>query len=154
MVMDTIHDIIFGGIRNGKKTPDWRKIPIHIHHIAPYINSLAMSHMSPGIHYAYTDRMNYDQLKDEIYGILDKCLGIPFPMAPAGVNRGVLKVSLPSGFYCQKDRDILYDLGINPIAYLVQYGMVLWGQKFITKSGTIERIVDNAIVHRDFLAFL
>lgn len=62
--------------------------------------------------------------------------------APAGFNRGVLTVFDDISVYSnQKQRDQLYKISINPIAYFVNDGIVVWGQKTLqSKASAFDRI--------------
>ena len=63
-------------------------------------------------------------------------------IAPAGFNRGTLTNTLDIGVNpTQKQRDLLYKININPIAYFNQDGFVIYGQKtFYRKPSAFDRI--------------
>ena len=63
-------------------------------------------------------------------------------IAPAGFNRGTLTNVLDLGVNpTQKQRDLLYKVNINPIAYFNQDGFVIYGQKTLyRKPSAFDRI--------------
>jgi phage tail sheath protein FI len=63
-------------------------------------------------------------------------------IAPAGFNRGTLNNVLDLGVNpTQKQRDLLYKINVNPIAYFNQDGFVIYGQKTMyRKPSAFDRI--------------
>lgn len=62
--------------------------------------------------------------------------------APAGFNRGVVTTLDEVAIYPnQKQRDQLYKISLNPIAYFPNDGIVVWGQKTLqTKPSAFDRL--------------
>lgn len=62
--------------------------------------------------------------------------------APAGFNRGVVTTLDEVAIYPnQKQRDQLYKISVNPIAYFPNDGIVVWGQKTLqTKPSAFDRL--------------
>lgn len=68
---------------------------------------------------------------------------ISYPwFAPAGLNRGIITTVDDISVYAnQKQRDQLYKISINPIAYFPNDGIVVWGQKtLLSKTSAFDRI--------------
>jgi phage tail sheath protein FI len=71
-------------------------------------------------------------------------------IAPAGLTRGVLSNVLDLGFNPnQKQRDFLYNIGINPIVFFQSDGFVVFGQKTLQKRPSA---FDRINVRRLFLS--
>lgn len=70
--------------------------------------------------------------------------------APAGLNNGVIRNITDIAINpTQKQRDLLYKIGINPVVFFPQDGFVVWGQKTLqAKPSAFDRIN----VRRLFLA--
>ena len=62
--------------------------------------------------------------------------------APAGFSRGVVTTLDEVAFYPnQKQRDQLYKISLNPIAFFPNDGIVVWGQKTLqTKPSAFDRL--------------
>lgn len=61
--------------------------------------------------------------------------------APAGLNRGILTASDTKPRLTQSDRDTLYQARINPIAFFVNEGVVIWGQKTLqARPSALDRV--------------
>lgn len=73
-----------------------------------------------------------------------------FPwFAPAGLNRGIISDVVQLAINpTQKQRDLLYRHGINPICFFPQDGYVVWGQKTLFKKPSA---FDRINVRRLFL---
>ena len=69
--------------------------------------------------------------------------------APAGLTRGILQDVVDIGINpSQKQRDLLYKIGINPIVYWPGDGYIVWGQKTLQKKPSA---FDRINVRRLFL---
>jgi len=69
--------------------------------------------------------------------------------APAGFTRGIVTGVTDLGFYpVQKQRDQLYKIGLNPVAFFPNEGYVVYGQKTLQKQPTA---FDRINVRRLFL---
>jgi hypothetical protein len=78
-----------------------------------------------------------------VAGVIAESDRINYPWsAPAGFNRGVLTgVSDIGVVTTQKQRDLLYKININPIAFFPADGFVVYGQKtFYRKPSAFDRI--------------
>jgi phage tail sheath protein FI len=61
--------------------------------------------------------------------------------APAGLNRGILTASDTKPRLTQADRDTLYQARINPIAFFVNEGVCVWGQKTLqARPSALDRV--------------
>ena len=61
--------------------------------------------------------------------------------APAGLNRGILTATDTKPRLTQSDRDTLYQARINPIAFFVNEGVVIWGQKTLqARPSALDRV--------------
>jgi len=61
--------------------------------------------------------------------------------APAGLNRGILTASDTKPRLTQSDRDTLYQARINPIAFFVNEGVCVWGQKTLqARPSALDRV--------------
>lgn len=134
----------------------WRKVPIHVWKI-PDVEKLknVRLRLKPGAHYAMTRCDRSDILVEAIRRCWD--VSIPQGRAPAGFNRGVLHrirrdwydefggVLYKDGNLAEfsgKDREALYQLGINPIRATDPYStFVIWGARFVGLDGKADQIV-------------
>lgn len=63
---------------------------------------------------------------------------IAFPwFATAGYNRGKTQAIQPRIKLTEVDRDILYEVGINPMTYFSDEGTLIWGNKNLQKRDTL-----------------
>ena len=115
-------------------------IPIHIHCLEN-IHDIDRPRLD-GVHYAIKRVDDIELLKEKIRKILvDSLYGNAESLAPAGLRRGI--IDYPGILDCrfsQRDRNIIYENGINPIAYNVAgngFNIIL-GQLFIYKSTPYE----------------
>jgi hypothetical protein len=118
---------------------DFRSIPIHIHQIDFGVRAQIIS-LKPGIHYAVNACRSEDGLREQIR--LGLCINInEAAMTFADLRRGEIRESFGvTAAFVQGERDILYDLGINPIAR--RHGTLFsWGALFIDLHGGIQRMV-------------
>jgi hypothetical protein len=109
----------------------------------------------------------YDNWVQAYDGVLDGQVYVPFSgfaaaamaltdsnsqpwQAPAGFNRGVVKGVTGAALYPkQKQRDQLYKISTNPVAYFANEGLVIYGQKTLLKRPSV---FDRINVRRLFLA--
>lgn len=124
-------------------TPDtwWKRIPIHLWHLPdPLDIKWHLVTLKPGVHYAWTYYNHLPLLREEIPHLFNN--SFRQEETPAGYKRGRINRMLEgplSNNYPEGVRDLLYEVGINPIRAKPEHGyLFLWGDLFIAKEGTIE----------------
>jgi hypothetical protein len=91
----------------------------------------------------YTSKPVWLPSSGYVTAIIAKTAQVTYPwIAPAGFNKGTLTNVLDLGVNpTQKQRDLLYKININPIAYFNQDGFVVYGQKTMyRKPSAFDRI--------------
>ena len=91
----------------------------------------------------YTSKAVWLPSSGYVTAIIAKTAQVTYPwIAPAGFNKGTLTNVLDIGVNpTQKQRDLLYKINVNPIAYFNQDGFVVYGQKTMyRKPSAFDRI--------------
>lgn len=97
-----------------------------------------------------SDRITWVPFSGFAAGIMANVDRNTFPwFAPAGLNRGIVSDVVQLAINpTQKQRDLLYRHGLNPICYFPQDGYAVWGQKTLYKKPSA---FDRINVRRLFL---
>lgn len=134
-------------MKNDKSYINVHNIPITLFE---FINKTDLSDFNvtkPGLYYAIkvVEPLEYEikqQFINEIRNSIDALINFEI-LPPTGLARGKLNTKLTIKL-SRSEQDLIYDNGVNPIMYMNDIGKyVLWGQKFVTKEGTIERIFNK-----------
>jgi len=91
----------------------------------------------------WNDRYRWIPSSGHVAGIYANTDDVSDPwFAPAGLNRGIINNVRKLGYNPnQARRDILYKVGINPIASFAGQGKVVWGQKtMLDKNSAFNRV--------------
>jgi hypothetical protein len=91
----------------------------------------------------YTSKAVWIPASGYVTAVIAKTAQVTYPwVAPAGFNKGTLTNVLDLGVNpTQKQRDLLYKINVNPIAYFNQDGFVVYGQKTMyRKPSAFDRI--------------
>ncbi len=141
--MTQIDDILYAPIYFSQG--NYSRVPIYVHIIKREWLTMTsqVSGVKPGVHYAITECPDRTALSDEIRGIIKNSLGMVPPLPPAGLVRGgpLKSINRLIGTYDMAEQDILINLGINPIIGGGFLDLVIWGQKFFTRTFEIRSII-------------